>query len=283
MYVIMKGFFRRDHYIFMLNCLKEGGEKASKPLWTKISHNGAIDYEHWSQLEDKEKTANRAVPINIFLVAQLLGHAFCDVPVTPALKAECEENESGHPRNRTFPLHEDFYRSLLTLPSNTLRNDLSVKDADKYVPVAPLVSYRITELDRETGKAKLDKDGKLLFHSKTININMWRGKYEDRAKLQPVYDISKKGTRLNERGYEPQCYERQKDEGPWKLQPAACKVSALVDDYWKKAILEADTGNVQRQAPARGQAVAQGALAISDQKSKQSCRHCTPSKEQVNY
>ena len=219
----------------MLNCLKEGGEKASKPLWNKISKKGAIDYEHWSQLEDKEKTDNRAVPINIYLVSQLLGHAFCDVPVTKPLKVKCEEKKSGHPRNRKFPLHKDFYRSLLTLPSNTLRNDLSVEDPDKYVPVAPMVTYRITELDRKTGKAKLDNDGKLLFHSKTININMWRGKYEDQAKLQPVYDLSKKGTRVEERGYEPQYYKRQKDEGPCERQPVACKVADSVADCWGKA------------------------------------------------
>ena len=176
------------------------------------------------------------MPVNIFLVAQLLGHAFCDVPVTTALKAKCVKQKSGHPRNQTFPLHEDFYRSLLTLPSNTLRNDLSVEDGEEYVPVAPMVTYRITEfLDRKTGKAKLDNDGKLLFHSKTININMWIGKYEDQAKLQPVYDLSKKGTRVEERGYEPQYYKRQKDEGPWERQPVACKVADSVDDYWGKA------------------------------------------------
>ena len=174
------------------------------------------------------------MPVNIFLVAQLLGHAFCDVPVTTALKAKCVNQKSGHPRNQTFPLHEDFYRSLLTLPSNTLRNDLSVEDPDKYVPVAPMVTYRITELDRKTGKPELGEDGKLLFHSKTININMWRGKYEDQATLQPVYDLSKKGTRVEERGYEPQYYKRQKDEGPWKHQPVACKVADSVDDYWGK-------------------------------------------------
>ena len=31
-YVIMKGFFCRDPYLFMVNCLNNGGEKASKSL-----------------------------------------------------------------------------------------------------------------------------------------------------------------------------------------------------------------------------------------------------------
>ena len=234
MYVIMKGFFRRDPYNFMLNCLKEGGEKASKTLWTKIREFGAIDYEHWSQLADTEKTEEKAVPINVYLVGQLLGHATCDVTVTEDLKAACEENMSGHPRNEKFPLHQDFFRSLRTLPSNTLSSDLVAKDGDEYVPVAPMVKYRITKLDNKTGQPEFDGNGKLVFYSKEINFNMWIGKHEDKAKLQPVYDLHQKGTdeMVKERGYEPQYYILPK--GPWDRRPVACKVADKVDNYWGK-------------------------------------------------
>ena len=45
----------------------------------------------------------------------------------------------------------------------------------------------------------------VVFYSKEINFNMWIGKHEDKAKLQPVYDLHQKGTdeMVKERGYEP--------------------------------------------------------------------------------
>ena len=67
--------------------------------------------------------------------------------------------------------------------------------------------------------------------TKEINCNMWRGPYTDKDKCQPEYDTSKKGDKVQERGYKPQYY-KVAGKSSWTAKPTAKRLTEQLPNYW---------------------------------------------------
>ena len=162
-----------------------------------------------------------------------------------------EEPPSRYDKVLNFPLHEDNFFSLLTHPSLVWSNSHITKGSveytspdrlDKGVGCVQDVTYRAAVLDDDGLPVNPDSEGRPQFVTKTINCNMWRGAFADQKKLQPQYDLARKGDEatLKERGYsyEPQYYQLpvgrgKKKNGHWKARPAVHRVvDDLYQEYW---------------------------------------------------